>query len=60
MLETTTEWRQYETVFPALAASRLDETNCGMAPLDHALAFAKLKALVAGTALVRHELGASR
>ncbi len=114
------EWRQYEIIFPALAASRLDEvslecansrvpvellgllgsktvqlgvidvatekietpqgvaatirgvfrqlpperiqpsTNCGMAPLDHALAFAKLKALVAGTALVRHELGASR
>ncbi len=112
------EWRQYETIFPALAASRIDQvslecansrvpvellallggktvqlgaidvatervetpeevaatirrafphvpperiepsTNCGMAPLDRPLALAKLKALVAGTALVRRELGA--
>jgi 5-methyltetrahydropteroyltriglutamate--homocysteine methyltransferase len=112
------QWRQYEKIFPALAASRLDEvslecansrvpvellgllgtktvqlgaidvatdtvetpeqvaatirsvfryvppervqpsTNCGMAPLDRALALAKLEALVAGAALVRRELGA--
>ncbi len=113
------EWRQYETIFPALAASRIDQvslecansrvpvellallggktvqlgaidvatervetpeevaatirrafphvpperiepsTNCGMAPLDRPLALAKLKALAAGTALVRRELGAT-
>ena len=107
------EWRQYETVFPALAASRIDQvslecinsrvpaelmallagkdvlvgaidvanervetpeevaatidqalkyvpaerlfpcTNCGMAPLDQALAYKKLEALSAGAALVR-------
>ena len=112
------EWRQYETIFPALAASRIDQvslecansrvpvellallggktvqlgaidvatdqvetpeevaatirrafphvpperiepsTNCGMAPLDRDVALAKLKALAAGTALVRRELGA--
>jgi 5-methyltetrahydropteroyltriglutamate--homocysteine methyltransferase len=111
------EWRQYEAIFPALAASRIDQvslecinshvpiellgllggkdvlvgaidvatdhvetpqevaetirralkhvaaerlqpcTNCGMAPLDRVLARAKLDALVAGTALVRRELG---
>jgi 5-methyltetrahydropteroyltriglutamate--homocysteine methyltransferase len=28
-------------------------TNCGMAPLDHALAYKKLEALSAGAALVR-------
>ncbi len=32
-------------------------TNCGMAPLDRALSLAKLDALVAGTKLVRAELG---
>jgi 5-methyltetrahydropteroyltriglutamate--homocysteine methyltransferase len=107
------EWRQYERIFPALAASRIDQvslecansrvpiellgllagkdvlvgaidvatgqvetpdevaatidralrhvpaerlfpcTNCGMAPLDHALAYKKLEALSAGAALVR-------
>jgi len=107
------EWRQYERVFPALAASRIDQvslecanslvplellgllagkdvlagaidvatdhvetpdevaatieralrfvpedrlfpcTNCGMAPLDRALAEQKLVALAAGAALVR-------
>jgi 5-methyltetrahydropteroyltriglutamate--homocysteine methyltransferase len=107
------EWRQYERVFPALAASRIDQvslecansrvplelmslldgkdvlagaidvasehvetpdevaatieralrfvpaerlypcTNCGMAPLDQALAYKKLEALSAGAALVR-------
>jgi 5-methyltetrahydropteroyltriglutamate--homocysteine methyltransferase len=112
------EWRQYEVIFPALAASRIDQvslecansrvpiellrllgdktvelgaidvatdrvetpeevaatirrafphvaperiepsTNCGMAPLDRAVALAKLKALAAGAALVRSELGA--
>ncbi len=112
------EWRQYEVIFPALAASRIDQvslecansrvpiellrllgdktvelgaidvatdrvetpeevaatirralphvaperiepsTNCGMAPLDRAVALAKLKALAAGAALVRRELGA--
>ncbi|MBI3710224.1 MAG: methionine synthase [Proteobacteria bacterium] len=34
-------------------------TNCGMAPLDAELAWAKLKALVAGATLVRKELGAA-
>jgi 5-methyltetrahydropteroyltriglutamate--homocysteine methyltransferase len=107
------EWRQYEKIFPALAASRIDQvslecansrvpaelmsllagkdvlvgaidvasetvetpdevaatieramkyvpaerlypcTNCGMAPLDQALAYKKLEALSAGAALVR-------
>jgi 5-methyltetrahydropteroyltriglutamate--homocysteine methyltransferase len=107
------EWRQYEAVFPALAASRIDQvslecmhshvpmelmallgdkevmvgvidvasdtvetpeevaevlkaasqyvkphrliacTNCGMAPMDRAIAEAKLKALVEGAALAR-------
>ncbi len=32
-------------------------TNCGLAPLDHAIANAKLQALGAGTALLRRELG---
>ena len=32
-------------------------TNCGMVPLPRAVAAAKLRALVAGTALVRNELG---
>lgn len=107
------EWRQYETIFPALAASRIDQvslecagsrvplellallagkevllgaidvatdrvetadevaatieralrfvpiariypcTNCGMAPMAHGTAIAKLEALAAGAALVR-------
>ena len=107
------EWRQYEQIFPALAASRIDQvslecarskvpiqllallegkdvlvgvidvasdeietpeqvadtigralqyvpkkhlfacTNCGMAPMDRAIAVAKLDALVKGTALAR-------
>jgi len=107
------EWRQYERIFPALAASRIGQvslecansrvpiellgllagkdvlvgaidvaasrvevadevaatidralkyvpadrlypcTNCGMAPLDRALAYQKLEALAAGSALVR-------
>ena len=107
------EWRQYERIFPALAASRIGQvslecansrvpiellgllagkdvlvgaidvatsrvesadevaatidralkyvpadrlypcTNCGMAPLDRALAYQKLEALAAGAALVR-------
>ena len=39
-------------------AERLQpSTNCGMAPMDRAVALAKLEALVAGTALVRRELG---
>jgi len=32
-------------------------TNCGMAPLDREVAYAKLRALAAGAALVRQELG---
>ncbi len=32
-------------------------TNCGMAPLSRALAYGKLKALAAGAAIVRSELG---
>jgi 5-methyltetrahydropteroyltriglutamate--homocysteine methyltransferase len=111
------EWRQYERIFPALAASRIDQvslecanshvpiellellggkdvlvgaidvastvaetpgevaatieralrfvpaerlypcTNCGMAPLDRALATQKLAALAAGAALVRGRRG---
>jgi len=33
-------------------------TNCGMAPLSRPVAYGKLRALAAGTALVRRELGA--
>lgn len=111
-----TEWRQYEMIFPALAASRIDQislecansrvpiellallkgkdvlvgvidvasdhietpeevaetigralryvpaarlfpcTNCGMAPMDRALAQAKLEALVKGAALAAGRL----
>jgi 5-methyltetrahydropteroyltriglutamate--homocysteine methyltransferase len=111
------EWRQYERIFPALAASRIDQvslecagshvpiellallhgkdvllgavdvastaaetpdevaatieralrfvpaerlypcTNCGMAPLDRALAYQKLEALTAGAALVKGRSG---
>jgi 5-methyltetrahydropteroyltriglutamate--homocysteine methyltransferase len=110
------QWRQYEAIFPALAASRIDQvsvesinskvpiellsllrgkdvllgvidvatgqvetaedvaaeigralpfvpaerlypcTNCGMAPMDHDLACAKLAALVAGAALARQKM----
>jgi 5-methyltetrahydropteroyltriglutamate--homocysteine methyltransferase len=32
-------------------------TNCGMAPLARDLAYAKLRALTAGTAIVRTEIG---
>jgi 5-methyltetrahydropteroyltriglutamate--homocysteine methyltransferase len=111
------EWRQYEAIFPALAASQIDQvsvecagarvpieclgllagkdvllgvidvasehvetpaevaatieralgvlpaerlypcTNCGMAPMDRAIAAAKLGSLAAGAALVRGQLG---
>jgi 5-methyltetrahydropteroyltriglutamate--homocysteine methyltransferase len=111
------EWRQYETIFPALAQSRIDQvslecvnsrvplellrllgeksvslgaidvatdrietagevaatlrraldyvpaarleasTNCGMAPMDRAVAIGKLEALAQGAALLRRELG---
>ena len=111
------EWRQYEEIFPALNASRIDQvslecansrvpmellgllkdkkvmvgvidvatndvetpeavagtikealryvgsdqmhpcTNCGMAPLPRQVAEGKLRALAAGAALVRKELG---
>jgi 5-methyltetrahydropteroyltriglutamate--homocysteine methyltransferase len=111
------EWRQYEAIFPALNASRIDQvslecanshvplsllrlladkeillgaidvatlaietpeqvagvirqaldhvearrilpcTNCGMAPLPRAVAMGKLRALCAGAALMRRELG---
>jgi 5-methyltetrahydropteroyltriglutamate--homocysteine methyltransferase len=114
------EWRQYETTFPLLAQSRIDQvslecansrvpvsllgllrgkdvlvgavdvasdvvetpeqvaatlrramefvaperlypsTNCGMAPLSREVAYAKLHALTAGTAIVRSELGGGR
>ncbi len=110
------EWRQYQEIFPALAASRIDQvslecansrvpidllgllkgkdvlvgaidvatdavetpeqvadtirralkfvpaerlvpcTNCGMAPLERSLSYAKLTALAAGAALVRRTL----
>jgi 5-methyltetrahydropteroyltriglutamate--homocysteine methyltransferase len=112
------EWRQYESTFPLLARSKIDQvslecanshvplellallkgkdvlvgaidvakdaiespedvaatlraamkfvpaeklypcTNCGMVPLAREVAFGKLKALAAGTALVRREVGA--
>ncbi|MBI3516752.1 MAG: methionine synthase [Proteobacteria bacterium] len=112
------EWRQYEEIFPALAASRIDQvslecansrvplellgllkgkdvlvgaidvatdmvespeqvadtirralafvpperlfpcTNCGLAPLDRTLSYAKLRALTAGAAQIRRALGA--
>jgi 5-methyltetrahydropteroyltriglutamate--homocysteine methyltransferase len=49
------------TIKSALAhvpAERLQpSTNCGMAPMDRHIALAKLEALVAGTALVRREIG---
>ena len=111
------QWRQYESVFPLLAKSKIDQvslecinsrvplelisllkgkdvlagaidvatdhvetpeevaaairavmkfapverihpcTNCGMAPMARGVATAKLKALAAGAALVRQELG---
>jgi len=111
------EWRQYEEIFPALAASRIDQvsvecrnsrvplsllsllkgkdvlvgvidvatdaietpndvattieqvmqyvpkeriiacTNCGMAPMNHTIAVAKLKALGDGAALARKRFG---
>ncbi|MGA3304985.1 MAG: methionine synthase [Stellaceae bacterium] len=114
------EWTQYESVFPALAASKIDQvslecinskvpvrllgllkgkdvllgaidvandraetpgevaavlktalpfvppeklypcTNCGMAPMDRKLSRDKLKALVAGAALLRAELAGKR
>jgi 5-methyltetrahydropteroyltriglutamate--homocysteine methyltransferase len=114
-----TEWRQYEAIFPALAASRIDQvslecansrvpvellgllagkdvlvgaidvatevverpeevaatirralpfvpaarcfpsTNCGMVPLPREVVRGKLRALAAGAALVRRELGAA-
>jgi 5-methyltetrahydropteroyltriglutamate--homocysteine methyltransferase len=51
-----------ETIRAALehvpAEKLLPCTNCGMAPLDRDLAAGKLKALAAGAALVRKELGA--
>ena len=113
------EWRQYETTFPLLARSRIDQvslecansrvpvpllgllrgkdvlvgavdvasdvvetpeqvaatirgamefvpperlypcTNCGMAPLSRDAAYAKLRALTAGAAIVRNELSAA-
>ena len=112
------EWRQYESTFPLLARSKIDQvslecanskvplellgllkgkdvlagaidvatdeietpqqvaatiraamkfvpaeklypcTNCGMVPLDRSVALGKLKALAAGAALVRRQLGA--
>jgi len=115
-----TEWRQYEQIFPALAASRIDQvsiecagarvplellrllagkdvllgvidvagervespkevaatieqasrfvpieriypcTNCGMAPMDRALAIEKLRALVSGAALARGRFESNR
>jgi 5-methyltetrahydropteroyltriglutamate--homocysteine methyltransferase len=111
------EWRQYEAIFPALAASRIDQisvecrnakvpvsllsllagkdvlvgvidvatdtvetpeevaatiaevmhhvpkerivacTNCGMAPMRHDIAYAKLQALAHGARLARQQLG---
>jgi 5-methyltetrahydropteroyltriglutamate--homocysteine methyltransferase len=39
------------------AARVLPCTNCGMVPLDRAVAFGKLQALAAGAAIVRKELG---
>jgi 5-methyltetrahydropteroyltriglutamate--homocysteine methyltransferase len=38
-----------EKIFPC--------TNCGMAPLDRAVALGKLTALAVGAALLRRELG---
>ena len=47
------------SALPYVAPERLYPcTNCGMVPLDREVARAKLRALVAGTALVRRELGA--
>ena len=47
-------------VLPYVPAERLYPcTNCGMVPLARAVAHGKLRALVAGAALVRRELGAT-
>ena len=47
-------------VLPYVPAERLYPcTNCGMVPLARDVAHAKLRALVAGAALVRRELGAT-
>jgi 5-methyltetrahydropteroyltriglutamate--homocysteine methyltransferase len=114
------EWRQYESIFPLLAASRIDQvslecansrvplellrllaakkvvlgaidvatdrietaqevadtlrralqyvplaqleasTNCGMAPLERAVALGKMQALAAGVARLKTDLGSSR
>jgi 5-methyltetrahydropteroyltriglutamate--homocysteine methyltransferase len=46
-------------VLPHVPAERIIAgTNCGMAPMARDIAYAKLRALVAGTALLRRELGA--
>ena len=48
------------SVLPYVPPERLYPcTNCGMVPLDRAVARGKLRALVEGAALVRRELGAS-
>ena len=48
------------SVLPYVPPERLYPcTNCGMVPLDRAVARGKLRALVEGTALVRGELGIS-
>src|SRR5437773_9088944 len=48
------------SVLPYVPPERLYPcTNCGMVPLDRAVARGKLRALVEGAALVRRELGAA-
>jgi 5-methyltetrahydropteroyltriglutamate--homocysteine methyltransferase len=50
--------RRIRRVLESVPAERLwINPDCGLARLPRHLAFAKLKALVAGTQLVRHELG---
>ncbi len=50
--------RTIEAALAYVPAERLFPcTNCGMAPMDRALAAAKLKALAAGAALARDRLG---
>jgi 5-methyltetrahydropteroyltriglutamate--homocysteine methyltransferase len=50
--------RRIRRVLESVPAERLwINPDCGLARLPRHLAFAKLKALVAGTRLVRHELG---
>ena len=61
--EVETPEKVAETIRAALEFVPADRlypcTNCGMVPLERGVAFAKLRALAAGAAIVRGELGGS-